>query len=490
MKKAEIPLGDFMPDAPDFENPGLTKCVNVYPSTSGYSPFLGAVTTALSVSGVILGAKRFNKTDGTRFVVCGTASDLYIIDSTTSTASSLSLSIATTEVFVFEQFGPSIYATTKTGATYVLADIDSDTAFVLASGAPPKANTMARIGDFLFMGDLTDIDASDQSYRVRWSQFNNPDGPWATDVATQASFVDMPTRFGAVTGLSGGDVGVIFQKYGVSRIVYTGDSVAFSKEIIDQERGCASPTSIVQVGPVSYYVAHDGFCRTDGNTVEIISTNKVWGWLVDNIDATNFNKVSGAVNWSKKSVVWAFYGIDQTSFTRQIIYNWERDRWSTSEVEVDYLLEGTQDGFTLEGLATVYPDLDAMTLSLDSAAFKARGRILSCFIGGTLYDFVGNTLEAVFETGDIQPQTGQRTFIAGIVPIVENSSGNTNVAIATRNEPGTTITYGPDVETGPMGFSAFNSDGRLVRVRQTMPAGSAWDKASAIQVEYIESGVG
>jgi hypothetical protein len=393
-------------------------------------------------------------------------------------------------VFVFEQFEASIYATTKTGATYVLADIDSDTTFVAASGTPPKANAITRIGDFLFMGDLTDIDSSDQSYRVRWSQFNNPDGAWATDVATQASFVDMPTRLGTVTGLTGGDIGIIFQKYGVSRIIYTGDSVPFSKEIIDKERGCASPTSIVQVGPVSYYVAHDGFCRTDGNTVDVVSTNKVWDWLTDNIESTNLNKISGAVNWARKAIVWSFYGIGQTSFTNHIIYNWERDKWSTAEVSIDYILEGTQDGVTLEGVAAIYPDLDAMSLSLDSAAFKARGRMLSCFISGTLYDFIGNALEATFETGDIQPETGKRTFVSGVTPIIENVDGDTKIAIATRNETGTAITYGTAVETGTMGFSAFNADGRFVRVKETVPAGANWDKASGLQIEFIPSGVG
>jgi len=464
--------------------------VNAYPSTRGYSPFQAAVSTGLSVSGTILGAKRFNKTDGTRFVVCATTSDFYVIDSTSTTASGLSLSLTSTDLFVFEQFGASIYATTKDGASYILADVDTDTAFALVTNTMPKGNALARIKDFMFMGDLTDIDASDQPYRVRWSPFNNPDGTWETDVATESDFVDMPTRFGSISGLTGGDIGVIFQKYGVSRIIYTGGTNPFSKEIIDKERGCAAAQSIVQAGPVSYYLAHDGFCRTDGNSVNVISTSKVWDWFSENTDPTNLVKVAGAVNWAQKSIVWAFFGVGQTNFTKQIIYNWERDRWSTAEVAMDYIVEGTQDGVTLEGLASIYPDLDAMTISFDSAIFKARGRMLSCFISGTLYDFIGNPLEAIFETGDIQPQTGQRTFVSSVAPIVENVSGNTKIAIATRDEPGTTTSYGSDVETGTMGFAAFNADGRFFRIRETIPANADWNKASGLQVEYVESGVG
>jgi len=486
-----IKFGDFLPDGPDFENPGLTKCQNVYPTAGGaYGPYRGPIPTALSVTGTIIGAKRFNKTNGSRFIVCATTSDLYVIDTTTSFASGLGLSLAGTDRFVFDQFEESIYATTKAGSTYVLTNVDTDTTFSLSTGSPPSGNAMARVGDFMFMGDLTDLDASDQPYRVRWSQFNNPDVSWVTDVATQAGFVGMPKQYGPVTGITGGDVGLILQKFGVSRIMYVGGNTAFNKEIIDKERGCTAPSSIVQVGPMTYYAAHDGFCRTDGSEVQIISTEKVWSWFSKNSDAINLDKIAGAVNWVAKCVVWVFYGTSATGFTKQLIYNWEQDRWSSAEISIDYIVEGTQDGVTLEGVSAIYPDIDLMSLSLDSPVFKAQGRMLSAFIGGVLYDFLGNPLEAIFETGDFQPKTGARTFVSGVVPLVENIDGNTKVAVATRNLPGEAVSYSSDTQIGSLGFAPFNADGRYVRARITIPVDANWVKASGVQIDFTPSGVG
>ena len=87
--------------------------------------------------------------------------------------------------------------------------------------------------------------SSDQFFRVRWSAFNNPQATWGTDIATQMGYVDMPSRFGVVTGLSGGEIGLILQKYAVHAFDYVGGRSAFNARIIDEERGCVSPASIV-----------------------------------------------------------------------------------------------------------------------------------------------------------------------------------------------------------------------------------------------------
>lgn len=488
--KTEVTFGEWLPSLADYKNPGLTEALNVLPGPDGYGPFPSKVASDIDLSASVIGAKRLERDDGTRVIVAGTTADLFVIVSGTATASSLGLSLASTDIWQFEQFGDFVFATTKNGDTYYLTDINSDTSFSAAPGSPPKANALARIGDFLFFGDLEDIDASDQPYRVRWSPFNNPAGTYETNIATQASFVDMPTRYGPVVGLSGGQIGLIFQKYGISRIQYVGGATAFRKEVVDEERGCVATGSIVRVGPVSYFLGHDGFCRSDGSQVDVVSSSRVWDWFRENSNLTFLSAVQGAVDWPNRAVVWAYYGADRTSFTGLLVYSWEQNKWSRVTVDLDWLVESTTTGTSLEDVASTYSNIDTMSLSLDSLEFAARGRVLSCFDGGVLNDFSGTAMQAMMETGDYQPAPGLRSFVSEVTPLIENIDGNTLAAVGTRERTGASVTFTGNVAQGSHGFIPFNADGRYFRTRLTVPPAANWDKCTGVQVEYVPSGRG
>ena len=482
-------FGEWLPEAPDYQNPGLVECKNVYPSGSRYSPFLGATATSADVGATVFGAARFDRTDGTRVIVCGTAADLHVIVGGTVYDSSLAVTLSADDVWRFEQFGSAIFATAKSTGFYKLADIDSDTTFSSVASRP-KADAMARVGDFLMTGNIEDTDSTDQPFRIRWSPFNNPDGTWNTDIATQSGYYDMASRYGPVTGVSGGQVGIVLQKYGISRIRHVGGPAVFDKEIIDEERGCVSPGSVVRMGDYTYFCAYDGFCRTAGEVVEVISAGRVWDWFRDNSDLGYIGRVQGALDWPNRCVIWNYYGTGMTEYTGQMIYNWEQNRWSHSEITNDWMVESTQAGLTLEEVSALYPDLDAMTTSLDSSVWTGRGRMLSCFVSGVFSDLNAGALAATFETGDFQMQGRRNTFVSEVTPLVENSDANTQIAIGTRDTPGGTVTYTSDVSEGPHGFCGVNADGKYTRVRMKIPASASWDKASGFQVEAIPSGRG
>lgn len=488
--KTPVPYGQWLPSQTDFQNPGLTECLNVYPTSGGYGPFQGLGTVEATVGATVIGAKRLERSDGTRVIVAGTTSDLYVIVAGTATASSLSLSLGADDWWQFERFGPYVYATSKDAGTFYLTDVDSDTSFSAAPGTPPSGNAMARVGDFLFMGDLTDIDSSNTPYRMRWSAFNNPTADWVTDIAAQSSFLDLPTQFGQVMGITGGAIGLVFQKYGINRLQYTGGGSVWRRDVIDEERGCVSTRSLARVGPVTYFLGHDGFCRTNGAQVDVISSDRIWSWFLDNADQGQNYTVQGAVNWPRRCVVWSFVKEGGTDYGGLLIYSWEQDRWSHVDLAVETLVETTIDGVTLESLDATYPDLDNMPLSLDDPSFQSRGREFAAFSGGALHPLNGMALRAEFQTGDFQLETGNRVYVSEIVPLVENASKNSLVAIGARGNLGDTVTFGAEVEEGPHGFCAVAADGRYVRVRHRIPAASEWRKASGIQAEWLRSGRG
>lgn len=481
----EYRFGSWLPDATDHKNPGLELCTNAIPGAGGYQPAPGVGVEIADVGAVVLSARMFERADGTRVTVCSTAGDLHVIIGGTVTNSTLSLSLSAP--VQFERIGNTIWATEKSGGTWYLNDIGSDTTFVAAANTIPSGKTASRIGDFLFMGNLTDTDATNAPYRIRWSPFNNPSGEWETDIGTQSDFVDMPPEFGPVIGITGWNFGLILQRYGISRIQYTGGAAPFAKELVDRQRGCASTASIVAVGDRVYFLSDDGFFYSDGGAAQPISRGRIWTWFLENVGQAYFEKVSGCVDWSNRCVIWSIP--DNDGVSRGLLYfNWETENWSFVNQSVDCLFSSGKNGLTLEQVAALYPNIDAMALSLDDAAFKSRGRAVAAFVNGSLAIMDGDSLSAEFETGEFQVTPGKRCFVTAIVPLITNADENTVVAIEGRNTQTTITTTTGEVEMGPLGFAPFNYDARYFRMRLRVPAGSNWSDAFGFQVEAKASG--
>lgn len=525
MAMQEFPLGQFLPDGADYKNPGLVMCNNVLALPNSYSPIRDLVGQGVFVYGDIRGAFRFDLPNGDQMVAVGTDTDLYVVRGDAVTPSGLNLSLQPGEFWSFDQFNDSVFATSKRGGLFRLPSILTDNTFVAGLGAPPRANAVNVVGDFLFLGNLVETGEIDAPYRVRWSAYNNPNYDWGTDIGRQSGFVDMPSRFGEVTAIYGGSFDVIFQNHGISRIWYTGGPSVFAKEVIEDERGCPAPTSIARVGGFVYFLSHDGFCRTDGQGVEVISSDKVWDWFSATRDKNDATRIQAAVNWSARSIIWSFnayreqrdeVSIDasdpnvlddetldingpsfdddgvQVIYSRQIIYNWGLDQWTTAEFDADWLVQSNVLGISIDRDDPTIEDdsdLDIDSVSLDDDAFSAKGRTLAAFRSNQFSYFEGDTLRATFETGDFQPKTGNRSFIRSVLPLVETSDRTLLASIAGRDYVGDGKTYGPNSAQGFLMFCPVISDARFHSVRVTIPEGTEWDKASGFQIDWEASGI-
>ena len=485
----EFPFGPWLADGVDFRNPGLEACENVIPSANGYQPARALVSSGVSVPGTIIGASSAYLVDGAAIVLVATTADLYVLRSGTATASGLTLGLAVSDLVAFEQFGASVYATTKNGGLWVLDDIQTDNTFAAGTGSPPSGNAIARVADFLILGDLIDTDSTAAPYRIRWPRFNNPGGTWDTDIGAQSGALDLNAQRGPVTAITGGTSGLIFQTRGVSRITFTGGATVFSIDDFEQNRGCVAPGSAVQVGETTYYLAHDGFYRTEGTTPQPISTGRVWRWFLDNTNQTYIANVVGSVDFERRCIVWLFVGSDEQdrTYTGQLWYSWETDSWSNVDQAAEWIVQSARPGVTLEQLASEYPNLDTMDLSLDSPDFQASGRNLQLFSGGALCNASGATLAPKWTGGSLQLQENRRNFVEAVTPLVEADTAS--VVLGTRDRMTQTLTVTPETPIGPIGFAPFNHDGRYFRVTVTIPAGVEWSQAYGYQIEARTAGV-
>ena len=137
--------------------------------------------------------------------------------------------------------------------------------------------------------------------------------------------------FRSVTGLVsnlGGADGAVFFERGVQRMIYQGPPAIFGFYPAEGVRGCNASNSIVQVGPVVYYLGEDGFYVFDGTSSQPIGAQRVDKWFFGNVDQTHIDKVIGAVDAINKIVFWVYPSIGSTDGVcdQVLLYNWAINR--------------------------------------------------------------------------------------------------------------------------------------------------------------------
>lgn len=483
---SEIPFGEFLPDAPDYKNPGCVRAHNVFPSTGGYGPLRGAGNTSGSTSGVCRGAKLYRRSSGDAVTVGGGSDKLWVDVSGTVTATTGLSAIGGDSYWQFEQFGIRIFAIAPNNDLKVLDDVDSDTSWASVSDAPGQAEVIGRVGNRLVVGCL-----ASNPYAIQWSGENDPI-TFTASAVNYAGTAEADHDFGKITGIAGRRYPLLFQEYGLSRISEVGPPTVFQIDRIEEARGAIAPNAIVTVGLWTFFLSDDGFWVTNGAGAQPIGTRRINEFFKADASDTDLFRTHGAVDWEKQSVFWSYYRVGSTGFDGLIAYSWAEDRWATGTLALQWLVQGTTDATSLEDLDAIYATLEDIPVSLDSALFLARGRNLSAYLESgsntELTALDGDTLAATFETGEWQAQPGKRAFISEVYPLVENLSENTQAQIITRSTKGGPETISAVGTVNDAGFCPVRADGRYARARILIPAGADWNNAQGAQVKYRPSG--
>ncbi len=485
--KSEIQFGQFLPDNPDFQNPGCVKANNTYPTAGGYGPFLGLGNTSGSTSGTCRGAALFERSTGDVITAGGGDDKLWVDVSGTVTNTTGLNSIGADAYWQFEQFNSFAFAVSPNNDLQHLTAIDSDLTWSAVSDAPEQAKVIGRIGPHLVVGNL-----ASNPYKIQWSGLNAPT-VYTPDATNLAGNAEMPHQYGEVTGIVGDRFPMIFQEYGISRISAVGPPLVFQVETIEEARGAIAPNSIVTVGFMTFFLAHDGFWASNGAAPQPIGTSRVNEFFRDDASAADLFRVQGAVNWEMQSIVWAYPSKGSGGvLDKIIIYSWAQDRWSTASIPVHWLVQGTVDATTLEDLDALYASIDDVPVSLDSAMFKARGRRLSAYVENgsntELTALDGDALQTDFEIGESQPEPGRRSVVLQVWPIVQNSTENTEARVITRSVKGGPEVVSPVGVLNEGGWCPVRAEGLYTRVRITIPAGAIWEKAQGVQIGYRGAG--
>lgn len=467
-----LTFGEWMPDQPAVVD-SLKDATNVVPLSVGYESFPLSVNYSNAASEPLLNvfAGKFNNSTQ---LFAGGASKLFQFDGATINLNDVSKAggYAAT-VWNFTQFGNTILCVNNANKVQAWT-LASSTAFADVSVNAPVAKYITVVRDFVVCSHL---DGGTNANKVQWSDIND-ETDWVAGGASQSDF-QIISDGGNITGMTGGEFGLIFLERSVVRMTYVGSPFYFQFDTISRNLGCIAGGSVAQFTNISYFLSDNGFYSCDGQSITPIGTNKVDRYFWDNVDINKVDTISCAVDPDKKLVVWNYPNI--SNGRSLIIYNWQVNRWSQAQTTTDYIASAATSGITLEGL-DVYGTLDSLTTSLDSRLWAGGKYLFAGVTGRFISTFTGAYSTPRIETSDIEQ--GYNSVVTLVRPQIDN--GSCQVAVASRKQLDDTITFSPLVSESSEGRVPLRSAGRYHRFL-VVPNG-LWTNAIGIDVESTPQG--
>jgi hypothetical protein len=474
MANQRIAFTEWTPDlAGVAENLSVAK--NVVPTALGYNPFPTAVNYSAAASENLnnVFAGRFS---ATTTIFAGGATKLFKFDGADLSMDNVSKTGNYSSVIKwnFTQFGNTIIAANNVNRLQSFTLGSSSTFDDLAANAP-IAKFVTVVRDFVVAASL---DSGTNSNKVQWSDIND-EADWTTGATSQSDY-QIIADGGNITGITGGEVGLIFLERAIVRMSYIGSPLFFQFDTISRGVGCVEGSSVVQYGSMSFFLGADGFYSCDGTTVTAIGTQKVDAWFYANANPSKLNLMSSTIDPIRKIVVWEF--VDNFAQNTLLIYNWQVQKWSYCTTDVDVVASSASAGMTLEGL-DLYGNMDTLTTSLDDQLW-AGGKFL--FAGARddrIVTFTGANSTAELTTGDIGSEVTSVVTLAR--PIVDN--GSASVAIASRMLLSSVPQLGSYIAADSENRVSLRSSGKYHRL-SLIPSGDRWSNAIGIDIDVTPQG--
>jgi hypothetical protein len=502
-----IPLGEWLPDLPVLNNPGLTVCTNVFPGPGGaYTPVPG-LTAAGSQSAIGAINNGFYARDAANntYTYAGDSSALYVqVGQTFNVATRLSVS--NSAVVAYNVDAADCWEFVSWGQTVIAVDGLNDVPQQISLGAAhfanltgaPKARHIAVIKDFVVLGNVSDSAANVQ--RVRWSGINNS-AAWSVDATTLADFQDLPGNGGWVQKIISGEQGYVFQERAIWRMTFVGSPLIFQFDKIHDGIGAYAAQGVANYENYVFFLASDGFKVFDGSNVTPIGEGKVDATFLADLDINYIDNIKAVVFPELKCVFWAYAGIGNTGgkCNHIMVYSWAYKKWARIDFPADMggggfdtIAVSSASGYTLEGLDAVSSSLDALAFSLDSREWTGGALSFSAWIGTNLYYFTATPLDTELATGDLclmQIQSGtvmNKAQLNEIWPITQGTDVAVTVAVGHRENVRDAITIGNDTAPESAGFVQSHVLSRYHRF--IMKTTGDFEQIQGLDVIFVDAG--
>ena len=468
----KILFGEWLPDQPGVTG-AVTDAKNCYPVANGYAPIKSEAdySDAAGANLIITFAGKF---DSVSTLFAASTTQIYKFDSADA-----SLDAATTTGYTAVEG----WDVTQFGAKMILAngqdklqawELNSSTNFADLSADAPIAKFVTVVRDFVVAAN----DGTATS-KVYWSDIND-ETDWTPAAASQADNQILPDG-GDITGLAGGEYGLVFLERAIYRMSYAGSPFFFQFDAISRSLGCISNGSIAQYGNLTYFLADDGFYVCDGQSTKNIGTEKVNRWFFSNaIPGEIPTGMSATVDPINKLVIWKFNNTFGGKYL--LMFSIDLNKWSYADTTATGIAYVLTPSATLEQVDNYNSSIDALDIPLDSRVF-AGGQLLFAGVSEQkIISFSGQPKTAIITTGDID--VGRSTVMLS-KPIVDGGSGS--VAISSRDNLAEQVEFGSNVAADAENRVSLRSNGEYHRLRLT-PTGSNWQTAVGLEFDVVKQG--
>ena len=458
----KLPFGDFEPDKPTSLTTSLSAISNAYPGANGYRPVGAFTVLQTSLPTICKGAASFTSAVGKSIIIAGTATNLYIAKSGGFASIGSSYSIQGDARWRFAQFGGLAIATNGTDPLQKI-DVGSEIVAPLG-GTPPTFRMLGVVQNFLVGGVY-----NGNTNVVAWSGENNAE--WWTFGQRKSDYNIFPDG-GDVTGIIGGEYGLILQRGCIRRMTYIGGNVLFRFDKIASNVGCVTVHSVAQYGDTAFWYSDSGFKMWDGTQIIPIGFEKVDATFAAQYNSSSWPKMSCAIDGPRNTVTWSMGD-------KIWIYNWLLLKWSIISLATEIVFSGVVKTLSVDEQDILVGVNDgnmdyAGLLSFDDPRFK--GGDPRCYLFDTTHalgTLSGANLAVSATAGNYEIVDSGDTRIRRIRPMTDAIAGMT-VTISTRQRFGDS----PITSTGTLltqrGEMPIRARGRFALVTLQIAAGQPW----------------
>lgn len=468
-------FGEWKPDQPPHLQDGLLRADGVVPVANGYAPLPSFAAAAHgTLAAPCIGAGAYRTTEDVH-VFAATTSQIYRYGTAGYTSLKAGLSSSTAIGVRFCPYNRLMLATNGVDPIQSF-DPAVPTAMNDLDAGAPKARFLAVVRGFVVAGYT-----EDDPLRVAWSDNGDPT-TW-TAGSGEAGF-QILSNGGDITGVVGGEYGLIFQENRIVRMTYTADDAIWQFDEISTDIGCIAPWSLATYGKLTFFLSSKGFMACDGVVVEAIGMEKVDREFLSVLDRSYLDNMSAAVDPRNSILVVSVPSSNPT--TQVYIYHYALRRWTTASLMVERIFPALSQSLSLDALDAIYGNLDAVALALDSPLFRGGYPLLMLFDGAhRLGTLSGPNMAVTLTDATREPVPGARARIRSVRLL--GDAAEVSVAILGANALTDDPVESVHVRRSAGGIHRIRRSCAFCSVKFAVPAGATW---SYLQGYDLEAEVG
>ncbi|WP_455473946.1 hypothetical protein [Bartonella sp. B30(2025)] len=486
---AFFPIADYRPDVADINGVFTDELINVLPADGSYIPMPSFMPFAPPCSDNILSAIAVKTKFGVSIIV-GANKKIYMLNNTTMQWQDISREgdpyLANVDApWSFALFGDYVIAVNANDKPQVINLVNNDSRFRNLGGNPPRAGIVRVWGDFVCLMKLTE-----HPRRVHWSGLN--DAEFWTVGQKSCDYQDFLDG-GFVQGSTETTNPIIFMRSAIyAGSFIPGSKMIFSFQKIHDKRGVKNPESIVCRGNFSFFADDGGFYQiTNEGEIIPIGFEKVDRTITTKVNNSNLSTLFAAIDGVYNRVYWMVKRDDQEEERILFIYDWGLQKWTKAILHIKMILPIFLSGSTLEGLDQISNNIENLSFSLDSKAWKNEAPVLGAFDNqGRLGSFSGKPMACIVTSQEMGQTSGMMTRIKNIFPRINSGEFYLSVGIRLRQSLEEKTVWLPEKQPSyNTGKIHYRVRARFYRFKLRIPEGVNWSHITGFDVELKPAGM-